>query len=159
MGRLVSNVLVHWLRSSAERPLSFLPIFNPNYQHTCSGADPFLAGEASYETIIGIQALSATTKGVQACAKHYIANEQEHNRTTSSSNLDDRTMHEVYVHPFLRSVAAGVTCVMCSYSELGLSLFEWCDQITDITILHFVDLGMFVALNFSGVFKFDMHYA
>ena len=31
------------------------------------GADPFLAGEAAYETILGMQ-----EGGVQACAKHYI---------------------------------------------------------------------------------------
>ena len=31
------------------------------------GADPFLAGEAAYETILGMQG-----SGVQACAKHYI---------------------------------------------------------------------------------------
>ena len=31
------------------------------------GADPFLAGEAAYETILGMQA-----GGVQACAKHFI---------------------------------------------------------------------------------------
>ncbi|KDQ10604.1 glycoside hydrolase family 3 protein [Botryobasidium botryosum FD-172 SS1] len=74
------------------------------------GGDPFLTGEAAYETIIGIQ-----SQGVQACAKHYINNEQEHNRTTSSSIVDDRFQHEVYAHPFLRSVAAGVTSVMCSY--------------------------------------------
>jgi beta-glucosidase len=49
------------------------------------GADPFLQGEAAYETILGIQ-----SKGVQACAKHYINNEQEHFRTTSSSNVNDR---------------------------------------------------------------------
>lgn len=53
---------------------------------------------------------------MQATAKHYIANEQEHNRTTSSSNLDDRTLHEIYAHPFLRSVAADVASIMCSYN-------------------------------------------
>lgn len=50
------------------------------------GADPFLSGEAAYETILGMQ-----QAGVQACAKHYINNEQEHKRTTSSSEVDDRT--------------------------------------------------------------------
>jgi beta-glucosidase-like glycosyl hydrolase len=56
------------------------------------------------------------TTGVQACAKHLIANEEEHNRTRSSSNLDDRTMHEIYLHPFLKAVQAEVATVMCSYS-------------------------------------------
>lgn len=54
--------------------------------------------------------------GVQACVKHFIANEQEANRTTSSSNIDDRTLREVYAHPFLRAVQADVASVMCSYN-------------------------------------------
>jgi len=79
------------------------------------GADPFLAGEAAFETIIGMQ-----QGGVQACAKHFINNEQEHERTAESSNVDDRTEHEIYAHPFLRSVMAGVASVMCSYSAFFL---------------------------------------
>ncbi|KAI0364024.1 glycoside hydrolase [Pilatotrama ljubarskyi] len=75
------------------------------------GADPFLTGEAAYETVLGLQ-----QGGVQACAKHYINNEQEHFRTQESSNVDDRTEHEIYLHPFMRSVQAGVASVMCSYN-------------------------------------------
>ncbi|CED83962.1 glycoside hydrolase family 3 protein [Phaffia rhodozyma] len=82
------------------------------------GGDPFLAGEAAYETIKGLQTKG---KGVQACAKHLIGNEQEHNRTTSSSNIDDRTMHEIYLHPFLKSVQADVASVMCSYNQVNQS--------------------------------------
>jgi len=44
--------------------------------------------------------------------------EQEHKRTQETSDVDDRTQHEIYAHPFLKSVMAGVTSVMCSYSEL-----------------------------------------
>ena len=43
--------------------------------------------------------------------------EQEFKHTLSSSNVDDRTQHELYAHPFLRSVMAGVASVMCSYSK------------------------------------------
>ncbi|KAG8908821.1 hypothetical protein FRB99_003059 [Tulasnella sp. 403] len=75
------------------------------------GGDPYLQGEASYETITGIQ-----SQGVQATAKHYLDNDQEHFRETSSSNVDDRRQHEVYLHPFLKSVQAGVNAVMCSYN-------------------------------------------
>ncbi|CAE6463526.1 unnamed protein product, partial [Rhizoctonia solani] len=90
------------------------------------GADPYLSGEAAYETIIGIQ-----STGVQAwyvssicsgfsinddhttnSAKHYINNEQEIKRDASSSDVDDRAQHELYAHPFLRSVAAGVASFM-----------------------------------------------
>ena len=36
-----------------------------------------------------------------------------------SSNVDDRTAHEIYVAPFLRSVMAGLASVMCSYNLLN----------------------------------------
>jgi beta-glucosidase len=49
------------------------------------GGDPYLSGEGAYETIRGVR-----SQGVQACAKHYINNEQEHSRKLSSSNVDDR---------------------------------------------------------------------
>ncbi|KAF9553682.1 glycoside hydrolase family 3 protein [Agrocybe pediades] len=78
------------------------------------GADPFLAGEAAYETILGMQ-----EAGVQACAKHLVGNEQEIFRTTSSSDIDDRTAHELYGHPFLKSIMAGVASIMCSYNLIN----------------------------------------
>ncbi|KAJ3569130.1 hypothetical protein NP233_g5250 [Leucocoprinus birnbaumii] len=81
------------------------------------GADPYLTGEAAYETILGMQ-----QAGVQACAKHLVNNEQEHKRTSSSSDVDDRTQHEIYTHPFLRSVMAGVASMMCSYSVYSSSV-------------------------------------
>ncbi|KAI0082198.1 glycoside hydrolase family 3 protein [Panus rudis PR-1116 ss-1] len=77
------------------------------------GGDPFLSGEAAYETISGVQ-----SQGVQAVAKHFINNEQEHFRDKSSSIVDDR-QHELYLHPFLRSVQANVAAVMCSYNQVN----------------------------------------
>lgn len=78
------------------------------------GPDPYLTGIAMIETIEGMQGA-----GVQACAKHYIVNEQELNRETMSSNVDDRTMHEVYLWPFADSVFANVASVMCSYNKIN----------------------------------------
>jgi len=77
------------------------------------------------ETIKGIQ-----KNGVQACAKHWIGNEQETQRNPSmvngsivqesiSSNIDDRTIHELYMWPFANAVKAGVSSVMCSYQRLN----------------------------------------
>ncbi len=62
--------------------------------------DPVLTGVAIGQTIQGIQ-----DAGVVACAKHFIMNEQEHLRSATppeyefaySSNLDDKTMHELYL--------------------------------------------------------------
>lgn len=45
------------------------------------GADPFLAGEGAYETILGMQ-----QGGVQACAKHYINKYANCNVLTFSAN-------------------------------------------------------------------------
>jgi beta-glucosidase len=71
--------------------------------------DPYLTGIAMAETIEGMQGA-----GVQACAKHYIGNEQEKNRETmSSSAIPDRVMHELYLWPFVDAVKANVASVMC----------------------------------------------
>ncbi|KAJ7059386.1 glycoside hydrolase superfamily [Mycena amicta] len=84
------------------------------------GSDPFLAGVATAATVEGIQSV-----GVIATVKHFIANEQEHFRGGSegfpiySSNLDDKTLHEVYLWPFAEAVKAGVGSVMCSYNLIN----------------------------------------
>ncbi|KAH8160191.1 hypothetical protein CIB48_g8062 [Xylaria polymorpha] len=57
--------------------------------------------------------------GVQANAKHFILNEQELNRDTMSSTVDDRTMHELYLWPFADAVHANVASVMCSYNKIN----------------------------------------
>src|SRR5258708_6373053 len=84
----------------------------------------YLSGQLVSETIQGMQ-----NAGVIACVKHYIANEQETNRSNSqtgygsavSSNVDDRTLHELYLWPFADAVHAGVGSVMCSYNRLNNS--------------------------------------
>ncbi|CAF4538573.1 unnamed protein product, partial [Rotaria magnacalcarata] len=71
------------------------------------GADPYLSGENAFYYVQGVQ-----DQGVVATAKHYICNEQETNRfydTPSNSkgysaNLDDKTIHEIYLWPFASSV-------------------------------------------------------
>ncbi|KAH7305614.1 beta-glucosidase-related glycosidase [Rhexocercosporidium sp. MPI-PUGE-AT-0058] len=87
--------------------------------------DPYLTGVAMEETIIGLQ-----SNGLQACAKHWIGNEQETQRNPTykngsilqesiSANIDDRTMHELYMWPFANAVRAGVASIMCSYQRLN----------------------------------------
>lgn len=51
--------------------------------------------------------------------KHWLGNEQEHNRETMSSNIGDRATHELYVWPFMNAVRANVASVMCSYNKLN----------------------------------------
>ncbi|KAJ7205541.1 glycoside hydrolase family 3 protein [Mycena pura] len=78
------------------------------------GPDPYLNGEAAFETITGIQSV-----GVMACAKHFIANNQEQWRYGYISQVDDRTLHEMYYYPFLRSIEANVSAVMCAYPQFN----------------------------------------
>ncbi|CAE6431419.1 unnamed protein product [Rhizoctonia solani] len=110
-GKGVHVMLGHLLKSGF-RNIARAPAAGRNWEGF--GADPFLSGEASYETVIGIQ-----SQGVQACAKHYLNNEQEHFRESSSSNVDDRAQHEIYLPPFLKAVQAGVASFMCSYNQIN----------------------------------------
>ncbi|KAH6995946.1 glycosyl hydrolase family 3 N terminal domain-containing protein [Ilyonectria sp. MPI-CAGE-AT-0026] len=86
--------------------------------------DPYLTGVAVDLTIRATQEI-----GVQATVKHLIGNEQETQRKPTlidgvmvdavSSNIDDRTMHELYLWPFADAVHAGVSSVMCSYNRIN----------------------------------------
>ncbi|EJT75135.1 hypothetical protein GGTG_08973 [Gaeumannomyces tritici R3-111a-1] len=84
--------------------------------------DPYLTGQLVYETVRGTQG-----QGVITSAKHFIAQEQEthrlwHEPTTAeavSSNVDDRTLHELYLWPFADAVRAGTGNVMCSFNRLN----------------------------------------
>ncbi|KAJ3234335.1 hypothetical protein HDU81_001491 [Chytriomyces hyalinus] len=78
------------------------------------GADPFLAAVSASTIMRGIQ-----SQGVISTAKHFVANEQEHFRGESSSNVDMKTLMEVYVQPFEACVRAGVAAIMCSYNRLN----------------------------------------
>jgi beta-glucosidase-like glycosyl hydrolase len=103
-------------------PLGRMPAGGRNWEGF--GTDPVLQGIAAAQTIKGIQ-----DAGVIATAKHYVANEQEHFRqawewgipNAISSNIDDRTLHEIYAWPFADSIRAGVASVMCSYNQLNNS--------------------------------------
>ncbi|KAI1863426.1 hypothetical protein JX265_008820 [Neoarthrinium moseri] len=91
--------------------------------------DPYLTGVAMEESIKGLQ-----DAGVQATAKHFIANEQETMRNPTfnengtltdvtfealSANMDDRTMHELYLWPFANAVKANVASMMCAYQRIN----------------------------------------
>jgi beta-glucosidase len=93
----------------ASGPLGKIPTGGRNWEGF--GPDPYLAGISMAQTITGMQ-----DAGVQACAKHYIVNEQEHQRSEIDSVVDDRTMHELYLWPFSDAVKANVASVMCSYN-------------------------------------------
>ncbi|UKZ78727.1 hypothetical protein TrVFT333_006473 [Trichoderma virens FT-333] len=108
------------------------PVAGPLGRHPLGGRnwegfspDPYLTGVAASYSIRGIQ-----DGGVQACIKHLIGYEQETQRSNTvspngtevagiSSNIDDRTMHELYLWPFADAVRSGVASVMCSYNRVN----------------------------------------
>ncbi|TQN71600.1 Beta-glucosidase cel3A [Colletotrichum shisoi] len=106
------GVGVHVMLGPACGALGKIPNAGRNWEGF--GPDPYLMGVATKETIEGMQ-----SAGVQATAKHYIANEQELNRETISSNVPDRAMHELYLWPFAEAVRANVASVMCSYNKVN----------------------------------------
>ena len=64
--------------------------------------DPFLVGKLATAYVKGVQ-----SKNVSACLKHFIANDTEFERHTVSSNVDERTLREVYLLPFEMGVIDG----------------------------------------------------
>jgi beta-glucosidase len=72
-------------------------------------------------------------KYVIANIKHIVGNEQETSRkyprflpkpnhnASISSNMDDKTMHELYLWPFMDALRAGGASVMCSYNRVNNS--------------------------------------
>lgn len=78
------------------------------------GEDPYLASVMSSAEIVGIQ-----SNNISACIKHYVANSQEYDRNSMSSNVGRRPYFELYTPAFAAAVAAGVGSAMCSYNRIN----------------------------------------
>ena len=64
--------------------------------------DPYLSGQLGVAMIRGIQ-----SQRVAACVKHFTANNREENRNWYMSNIDERTLHEIYFPAFKAAVQQG----------------------------------------------------
>jgi len=81
----------------------------------CFSEDPYLTARLAVAYVRGLQA-----RGVGACVKHFVANDQEFERHTISVEVDERTLREVYLFPFAVAIAEGDPwCVMAAYNRLG----------------------------------------
>ncbi len=90
-----------------------VPLNGRNFEYMSE--DPFLAGRGGAAEIGGIQ-----TNPVIATVKHYVANSQETNRMTDSSDVSQRTLQEIYLPPYEAAVRQGhVGSVMCSYNRIN----------------------------------------
>jgi len=75
--------------------------------------DPYLAGQMDASFINGVQ-----SKGVGASLKHFAANNQEFQRLTISSEMDERTMREIYLPAFETAVKKAKPWTgMCAYNK------------------------------------------
>jgi len=89
------------------------PISGRNFEFPSE--DPVLAAAFAVAYVRGVQ-----REGVAACIKHFIANETEFERMTISSEVDERTLRELYFVPFEAAVReADVRAVMSAYNKLN----------------------------------------
>ena len=86
------------------------PLCGRNFEYF--GEDPYLSAQTAVQYIKGVQ-----SQGVMACIKHFAANNQEWDRHHTSSDVDERTLHEIYLPAFRAAVEeAGVGSVMAAYN-------------------------------------------
>jgi beta-glucosidase len=81
------------------------------------GEDPFLNGTMAVAFTKGLQGDDPKYWQAAALLKHFLANENENNRNSSSSNFDERLFWEYYSVPFrMGFLEGGAKAVMASYN-------------------------------------------
>ncbi len=89
------------------------PLCGRNFEYFSE--EPYLAGEMAAAHIHGVQ-----SRNVGTSIKHFAANSQEHRRMSSSSDVDERTLREIYFPAFETAVKREQPwTVMCSYNRLN----------------------------------------
>ena len=89
------------------------PLWGRNFE--AFSEDPVLTGKLAVAYIEGVQ-----SEGQAATIKHFVGNEAEFERFTSSSDIDERTLRELYLLPFEYGVRrAKVWTLMTSYNRVN----------------------------------------
>lgn len=103
------------------------PLCGRNFEYYSE--DPLVSTEMAGALVHGVQ-----SKNVGTSPKHFVANNQEYHRMTSSSEVDERTMREIYLASFEGMVKKEKPwTIMNSYNRLnGTYLCENKDMLTDV---------------------------
>ena len=103
------------------------PLGGRNFEYLSE--DPYLAGKMAAAFIRGQQ-----STGASSCAKHFAVNSQEYKRQNGDSQVDERTLREIYLTPFEIAVKeGGADTVMCSYNKInGVHASDSRELLTDI---------------------------
>ncbi|CAH2409668.1 glycoside hydrolase family 3 protein [Mesorhizobium escarrei] len=89
------------------------PLGGRSYEYYAE--DPVLAGDLAASVINGLQ-----KNGVGASLKHFACNNSEIQRTTMSSDVDERALREIYLAGFERAIRkSNPWTVMSSYNRLN----------------------------------------
>ena len=88
------------------------PLNGRNFEYFSE--DPCLAGTLAKAYAAGVQSC-----GVGACVKHFCCNNLEFDRLHQSSDVDERTLREIYYRPFEIACEARPVAVMCSYNRIN----------------------------------------
>jgi len=115
------------------------------------GEDAVLTGLMTAAGVLGIEEGHTDGKSVLATPKHYVANEQETDRSSSSSNMDERTLREIYSLPFEIAVdRSDPSSIMCSYNQLN-GVYTCENDVLQDVLKDDVGFGGYIMSDFGSV--------